>query len=65
MSDDTDWKGESRKIDKQFIKDYLPDFKTKIYFVSGPPIMVKAVANVLSGMDINKENIKLESFTGY
>lgn len=59
------WLGEKRHIDGQFLKDYLDDINNQLYYVSGPPKAVMAVADSLKKADIPEANIKTDSFTGY
>lgn len=65
MSDDVNWSGEKGRIDVNFIKEHLPEFKNKIYYISGPPAMVDSVLGVLLEAGIKDENIKKEKFSGY
>lgn len=66
MTKDKKWKGESGRIDNDFLKKYISNLNDKIIYVSGPPLMVESVSEVLSNnIDIKKENIILEEFFGY
>lgn len=65
MTQDLQWSGEKRRIDAIFIKDYLPDVKSYIYYVSGPPGFVKGMKDVLKDAEIEGSNIKSEIFSGY
>ena len=47
------------------IKVAVPYFMEKIYFISGPPGLVKSIEEDLLKEDIGKENIKLDYFPGY
>lgn len=65
MSDDPSWKGETRRVDSSLVKEYFPDYNSNLYYVSGPPSMVKGVAASLAEAGVEKTNIKLENFPGY
>ena len=62
------WNGERGRIDKAMITRYLSDedIKDSIFYICGPPGMVKAMQNLIQNeLQIQKENIKIEEFTGY
>lgn len=65
MTEDSNWQGEKRRIDAQFIKDYFSDVNGNFYMVVGPPPMVEAVLKSLQEAGASEENIKVERFTGY
>ncbi len=60
-----EWNGEKRKIDVDFIQDYVSDFRTAIFYLCGPPAMVEELTASLTEADINPENVLAESFWGY
>lgn len=65
MTDDPVWSGENRRIDSRFIKDYIKEWRSSLYFVVGSPAMVKAVYEELLTLGVKPENIKYEEFIGY
>lgn len=65
MTEDSSWTDEKRRIDAQFIKDYIENLNEPLYFVVGPPPMVEAVQRVMFEAGVLPENIKIENFTGY
>ena len=65
MTEEPDFQGEHRLIDIQFIKEYVPDWQSAIFMLSGPPGMVKAIFNELKKLGVDKKKIKLEEFIGY
>lgn len=65
MTDDPSWKGEKRKVDSTFIKEYFPNVNDQSYMVVGPPPMVEAVEKALQEAGVSQENIRIENFTGY
>ncbi len=61
-----EWKGPTGYINAEFILSSVPDYKERIWFLSGPPVMVKSITNILTkeiGVDL--ENIKRENYVGY
>ncbi len=63
-----DWKGEYGRIDKAMILKYLDTnmINNSIFYICGPPSMLKAMQSLLQdNLEIPKERIKIEEFTGY
>jgi ferredoxin-NADP reductase/nitrite reductase/ring-hydroxylating ferredoxin subunit len=63
-----DWKGEYGRIDKALILKYLETnmLNNSIFYICGPPSMLKAMQALLqTDLEIPKERIKVEEFTGY
>jgi len=60
-----DWEGESGRINKDLIKKYVPDYKERIFYLSGPHSMVSGFEEVLFEMGVNPTNIKKDFFPGY
>jgi glycine betaine catabolism B len=64
----SDWKGEYGRIDKALIFKYLDTntLNNSIFYICGPPSMLKAMQTLLQdNLEIPKERIKVEEFTGY
>jgi ferredoxin-NADP reductase len=61
----SDWKGYTGYIDAKMIRKEAPDYKSRIFYICGPPGMVKAMRNLLQELDIPEEQIKTENFFGY
>lgn len=60
-----DWRGERGQVDAEMVKKYVPELNSPIYYLSGPVGMVKAMRQLLVGMQVNEDNIRTEEFTGY
>src|ERR671920_70440 len=63
-----DWRGEHGRIDKAMILKYLDSnmLDNSIFYICGPPSMLKAMQSLLQDhLEIPKERIKVEEFTGY
>ncbi len=65
MTDDSKWRGEKRRINAQFIEEYISELKSCFYLIAGPPAMVKAMHDVLSEVGVEQKNIRAENFSGY
>lgn len=64
----TSWHGERGRIDKSMLERYLTKDETynAIFYTCGPPGMLKAMQDLLQKeMQIPKDGIKVEAFTGY
>jgi ferredoxin-NADP reductase/nitrite reductase/ring-hydroxylating ferredoxin subunit len=64
---DNEWKGERGRIDKAMLTKHLADteLKNSIYYICGPPPMLKSIQSLLQELRIQKDQIKVEEFTGY
>ncbi len=58
------WPGHTGFINEQLIKEEVPDYNERIFYISGPQIMVAAMRNILLKMGIQKNNIKTDFFPG-
>lgn len=64
----TDWEGEYGRIDKAMILKHLDNniLNNSIFYICGPPSMLKAMQTLLQEeLEIPKDRIKVEEFTGY
>ena len=62
------WKGEHGRIDKAMILKYMDTnvLKNSIIYICGPPSMLKAMQSLIQEeLEIPKERIMIEEFTGY
>ena len=63
-----DWKGEYGRIDKAMILKYIDtnELNNSVFYICGPPSMLKSMQTLLQEeLEIPKERIKVEEFTGY
>jgi ferredoxin-NADP reductase len=66
MTQDPGWEGETRKIDSQFLRDYLgADLNENTFLVAGPPAMVEGVQEALDEAGVEEENVIAERYSGY
>ena len=61
----SEWKGCREHICENLITREIPDFKDYLYYLCGPPSMVKSVESLLKDLEIPDEWIKKELFVGY
>jgi ferredoxin-NADP reductase len=59
------WNGETGLIDQGMIGRHLKDAASPIYYIAGPPAMVKGLHDMLSKTGINDDDIRAEEFAGY
>ena len=60
-----DWKGKTGFINKDVVAELVPDYTERLFYLSGPPRMVIALEGQLTALDIPREQMKQDSFTGY
>jgi len=63
-----EWKGERGRIDRTMLNKYLTDndIDDSTFYTCGPPAMIKAMQDLLQNdLQIPKNRIKVEEFTGY
>jgi ferredoxin-NADP reductase len=66
MTQDPSWEGESRKVDAQFVKDYLDeDLNQYTFLVAGPPAMAEGMQKALDEAGVHEENVIAERYSGY
>lgn len=59
------WQGSTGRINAQMIRDAVPDFKQRIFYLSGPHAMVTAYEQILKNMGVKNTNIKKDFFPGF
>jgi ferredoxin-NADP reductase len=66
MTQDSDWGGETRRIDAGMLTDVLGgDLGSYAFVVAGPPAMTEGVVETLKGAGIPEERILSDRFSGY
>jgi ferredoxin-NADP reductase len=66
MTQDPGWEGETRKVDAQFVNDYLDgDLNQYTFLVAGPPAMAEGVEGALREAGVRDENVIAERYSGY
>ncbi len=59
------WDGEVGLITSDLIKKHFDVSQDAIFYLSGPPGMVKAMRTLLLSMNLDEDNIRTEEFSGY
>lgn len=59
------WKGRTGRIDKEMIQQEIPDYRERVFYVSGPQNMVDAMTSLLRELNVPGSQIKREYFPGY
>src|ERR1700686_2951227 len=59
------WNGETGLIDQGMLGRHLKGAGSPIYYIAGPPAMVKGLHEMLSKTGINDDDIRAEEFAGY
>jgi ferredoxin-NADP reductase len=59
------WHGEAGPIDREMLGRYLQDAVSPIYYVAGPPGMVKGLRTTINRAGVDDDDIRAEEFSGY
>jgi ferredoxin-NADP reductase len=59
------WEGEKGVIDAQMLTKHLKGVVSPVYYITGPPAMVKAMHKLLKDTGVDDDNIRTEEFAGY
>jgi ferredoxin-NADP reductase len=59
------WSGESGVINPQMLAKYLKGMTSPVYYVTGPPAMVKTMHTMLVDMGVDDDSMRIEEFAGY
>jgi len=59
------WHGETGLIDGEMLLRYLKDAVSPIYYIAGPPDMVKGLHTTINKAGVDDDNIRAEEFAGY
>jgi ferredoxin-NADP reductase len=59
------WNGETGFINQETLARHLKGAASPIYYIAGPPAMVKGLHEMLSKAGINDDDIRMEEFAGY
>ena len=54
-----------RRLDKESLKQLIPDMKRPMFYISGPEPMVEAVSKTLGQLGVPQKKIKQDWFPGY
>ena len=59
------WQGETGFIRREMLGQYAGHLERPIYYSAGPPAMVHAMRDLLSGIGVSDDDIRTEDFDGY
>jgi ferredoxin-NADP reductase len=59
------WNGRRGHVDLQMIKDEIPNYLERVFYVCGPPALVNDLVNALKTLGVPDGKIKTENFFGY
>ncbi len=59
------WAGETGEISQEMLARYLKGVDSPIYYVAGPPGMVKGLHTTLNRSGVDDDDIRAEEFAGY
>ncbi len=59
------WSGLTQKINKEMIERHVGTVSSPIFYIAGPPGMVRAMQNLLKTLGVSVDNIRAEEFGGY
>ena len=59
------WHGEAGPIDREMLSRYLKEAVSPIYYIAGPPEMVKGLHATIHETGVDDDDIRAEEFAGY
>ena len=62
---DRSWQGETGRINQAMLTKHLKSLASPIYYIAGPPGMVRAMRILLNSMRVDDGDIRTEEFAGY
>ncbi len=60
-----EWSGETGYLDAQRIQQYCQGLNQPIYYISGPPMLVEAMHDLLDEAGVDEDDVLSEGFLGY
>lgn len=57
------WEGESGYVTREALEKYCADTPSNIFYVCGPPVMMKKIAAALKAMGVKNDAIRMERFS--
>jgi ferredoxin-NADP reductase/Na+-translocating ferredoxin:NAD+ oxidoreductase RnfD subunit len=59
------WQGAVGFIDSEMIRDVMPDYQQRTFYVSGPPAMVTAAKRAIAALGVKSNRIRTDYFPGF
>jgi len=64
--DEQAWQGRTGYIDDNMVREEIPDFNERVFYICGPPKMVESLIDILRNkLGIQENRIRTENFVGY
>ena len=60
-----DWKGKAGRINQEIVRELVPDYEKRLFYISGPPKMVIALEEAIAAIGVPEGKVRRDSFTGY
>lgn len=61
----SNWKGKVGFITADLVKAEVPDYKERVFFACGPPVMVQAMQKLIGNLGLPSSQLKLEALAGH
>lgn len=59
------WSGKTGFINSELVKELVPDYMERLFYISGPPRMVVSLQEQLGNTGVPASQVRHDSFTGY
>lgn len=59
------WDGAKGRINLEMINEYLPDYRDRVFYISGPGKMVNEMLTLLKDLGLPEKQIRKEFFSGF
>jgi glycine betaine catabolism B len=59
------WTGKVGFVTADLIRQEVPDYKDRVFYACGPPVMVSAMQKVVAALGLPESQLKLESLVGH
>jgi ferredoxin-NADP reductase len=59
------WKGEVGRLDEKMLGKHVPDFKERVFYISGPNAMVDGYKRILFKAGVKRVDVKTDYFPGF
>jgi ferredoxin-NADP reductase len=64
--DEQAWQGRTGYIDDRMVREEIPDFNERVFYICGPPKMVESLIDILKNrLAVQENRIRRENFVGY
>jgi ferredoxin-NADP reductase len=59
------WSGETQRVDEALLRSLRTEGETPLWYVAGPPAMVRGVQASLAAAGVDEDDVRVEEFHGY